>query len=80
MTNIDWSGCPIVQTNPKKLSGVPTVRDYRVSADAVIENYDDGMTAVEICYQFSLPLDDVEGILGYVLSVRQGHVAHLSRS
>jgi hypothetical protein len=30
MSDIDWSGCPIVQRNPKKLDGVPTVRDYRV--------------------------------------------------
>jgi len=24
--SIDWSGCPIIERDPKKLQGVPTIR------------------------------------------------------
>ncbi len=30
---IDWSHCPIVQRNPNKKNGRPTVRDFRMPAD-----------------------------------------------
>ena len=78
MTDIDWSGCPIVQRNPKKLGGVPTVRDFRVSADTVVENHDDGLSENEIAFQFSLPLEDIRAILAYAEQARRSH-AHLSR-
>ncbi len=78
MTDIDWSGCPIVQRNPRKLGGVPTVRDFRVSADTVVENHEDGLPDDEIAYQFSLPLEDIRTILAYAEQARQSH-AHLSR-
>jgi len=74
MTEIDWSQCPIVQTDPEKLGGLPTVRAFRVSADTVVENYDDGLPDGEIAYQFTLPLEDVRAILAYAEKARQ--VAH----
>jgi uncharacterized protein (DUF433 family) len=78
MTEIDWSGCAIVQRNPKKLGGVPTFRGFRVTADTVVENHDDGLTDDEIAYQFSLPLEDIHTILAYAEQARQSH-ADLSR-
>jgi uncharacterized protein (DUF433 family) len=77
MTDIDWSGCAIVQRNPRKLGGVPTVRDYRVPADAIVENHDSDLPDDEIAYQFSLPIEDVEAILAYAEKARQS--ARLSR-
>jgi len=74
MTDIDWSGCPIVQTDPEKLGGVPTVRGFRVSADTVIENHDDGLSEREITYQFTLPVEDVRAIIAYAEQARR--VAH----
>ena len=76
MTCIDWTGCQIVQRNPKKLGGVPTVRDFRVPADAVVENHDDGLPDDEIAYQFSLPLEDIRAVLAYAERARQAD-AHL---
>ncbi len=52
MVEIDWSGCPIVQHDPEKLGGVPTVRAWRLSADAIVENHDDGMAEHEIAEIF----------------------------
>jgi uncharacterized protein (DUF433 family) len=77
MTDIDWSGCPIVQRNPKKLGGVPTVRDLRLSADSVVENHDDGVSEEEIADMFHVPLDDVRIILAYAEQAR--HSAHSVR-
>ena len=33
-TVVDWSGCPIVEVVPGKVSGVPIVRRSRVPADS----------------------------------------------
>jgi uncharacterized protein (DUF433 family) len=76
-TNIDWSGCPIVQTDPEKLGGVPTVRAYRVPADTVVENHDYDLPDDEIAYQYSLPIEDVRAILAYADQARRLN-AHLS--
>jgi len=56
MTDIDWSGCPIVQRNPRKLGGVPTVRAWRMPADSVVENHDYGASDQEIAEWYNLPL------------------------
>ena len=71
MNDTDWSGCPIVQTDPEKLGGVPTVRAFRVSADSVVENHDDGLSEEEIAYQFTLPIEDVRAIIAYAEKARQ---------
>ena len=70
MTDIDWSGCSIVERNSKKLGGVPTVRDYRLSADSVVENHDDGVPPEQIADMFHVPLDDVRTILAYAAQAR----------
>jgi uncharacterized protein (DUF433 family) len=70
MTDIDWSDCPIVERDPEKMGGVPTVRDWRLSADSVVENYDDGMSAEEIAPMFHVPLEDVRAILAYAEKAR----------
>lgn len=69
-TDIDWSGCPIVQRDPDKMGGVPTVRAFRVSADTAVENHDDGLPEDEIAYQFTLPVEDVRAILAYAEQYR----------
>lgn len=71
MTDIDWSDCPIVERDPEKMGGVPTVRAWRLSADSVVENHDDGMSAEEIAPMFHVPLDDVRAILAYAEIVRE---------
>ena len=74
MTDIDWSECPIVQRDPEKLGGVPTVRAFRVSADTIVENHDSEVSDEEIAYQFTLPIDDVRAIIAYAEKARR--IAH----
>lgn len=70
MTNIDWSNCPIVERNPNKMGGVPTLRAWRLSADSIVENHDYGASAQEIAEMFEVPLEDVEALLAYAERVR----------
>lgn len=74
---IDWTGCPIVQTNPQKMGGAPTVRGWRLAADSIVENHDDGLKAEEIAEIFTIPLEDVRTILAYAEQAR--HIAHSVR-
>jgi len=65
MTEIDWSNCPIVERNPLKMGGVPTLRAWRLSADSIVENYDYGVSAEEIADMFTVVVADVEALLAY---------------
>ena len=74
MTGIDWSNCSIVQRDPEKLGGVPTVRAFRMSADQVVENWEAGVEPEEIVDLFGLSLDDVNTILAYAAQAER--IAH----
>ncbi len=66
---IDWSQCPLVESNPRILSGTHVVRGTRMPVDAIIDNFDYGMSVAEISQQFELPVPQVEAIVSYA----QGH-------
>ena len=66
---IDWSQCPLVETNPRVLSGAPVLRGTRMPADAIVENFDYGLTVGEISQQFEISPSQVEAIVSYA----QGH-------
>jgi uncharacterized protein (DUF433 family) len=64
----DWSGCSIVQFNPAKLGGAPTVRGRRITPDAFVDNFNssEGYSPEFIaCELFEEPLEDVQTILKY---------------
>jgi uncharacterized protein (DUF433 family) len=67
-TAVDWSGCPIVEVVPGKVSGVPIIRGSRVPADQVIENYDAGESPEDIAYNFDLNPEDIRAVLAYAAS------------
>jgi uncharacterized protein (DUF433 family) len=64
-TVMDWSGCPIVEVVPGKVSGVPIIRGSRVPADQVVENYDAGESPEDIAYNFDLDPEDIRAVLAY---------------
>ncbi len=65
MTGIDWSKCPICESDPLKMGGVWTLRGIRISADQIIENWEDGIETIDIAEMFDLDLDDVEQLLAF---------------
>ena len=70
---IDWSQCPLVEIDPEIQSGAPVLRGTRMPVDAIVGNFDYGLTAPEIAEQFEIPLERVEAVLAYVKSHRVAH-------
>ena len=69
----DWSGLLIIQRDPQKLGGAPTVRGYRITPDAFIDNYDDGMNISELMETFpGTPEADIRAVLDY--AERRGYI------
>ena len=70
---IDWSECPLVEVKPDVQSGAPVLRGTRMPVDAIVDNFDYGVSAAEIAEQFEIPLERVEAILAYAKGHRVAH-------
>ena len=70
---IDWSECLLVETKSGVQSGVPVLRGTRMPVDAIVDNFDYGVSVAEIAEQFEVPPDRVEAILAYAKSHRVAH-------
>ena len=70
---VDWSECPLVETKPGVQSGAPVLHGTRMPANAIVDNFDYGMSVSEIAEQFELPPDRIEAILAYAQSHRVAH-------
>jgi uncharacterized protein (DUF433 family) len=64
----DWSECSIVEINPRKMSGVPILKETRVQADAIVENFEGGSPVEEIAENFGIPQAAVREILNFAAS------------
>jgi len=62
---MDWSGCELVEINPRKVSGVPIIKGTRVQADAIVENYEGGSGIDEIAENFAIPESTIRQLLGF---------------
>src|SRR5271156_2056440 len=67
---IDWSECPLVEVKPKVQSGAPVLRGTRMPVNAIVDNFDYGVSVGGISEQFELPPDPIEAILTYAMSHR----------
>jgi len=67
---IDWSECPLVDVKPGVQSGAPVLHGTRMPVDAIVDNFDYGVSVSEIAEQFELPPDRVEAIVAYAKSHR----------
>ena len=65
---VDWSECPFVEVKPQVHSGSPVLRDTRMPVDAIVDNFDYGVSVAEIAEQFELPPEQIESILDYAQS------------
>ena len=73
--NVDWSGCPLVETNPGVHSGAPVLRGTRMPVSAIVNNFEYGVSVAEISEQFDVPQDHIKAILSYAQSHRLAHPA-----
>jgi uncharacterized protein (DUF433 family) len=72
-TVVDWSSCPIVEVNPRKVSGVPILKGTRVQADSIVENYEGGSPVEEISENFGIPEATIRELLNYAAR-QQNHL------
>jgi len=73
--NIDWSDCPLVEVNPNVQSGAPLLCGTRLPVDAIVDNFDYGVSVQEISRQFEVPVSQVEAIVSYANGHRIAHPA-----
>jgi len=64
----DWSQCPLVETDPARVSGRPVLTGTRMPADDLVANFHYGLSPIEIAEQFQLEPSLVEAILQYAES------------
>lgn len=54
-------------------SGAPVLRGTRMPVNAIVDNFDYGMSVAEVAEQFELPPDSVQAIVTYAQSHRVTH-------
>jgi uncharacterized protein (DUF433 family) len=72
---VDWSECPLVEVKPGVQGGAAVLRGTRLPADAIIDNFDYGLSVTEIAVQFEVPQNQVKAIIAYAESHRIAHPA-----
>jgi uncharacterized protein (DUF433 family) len=67
---IDWSDCPLVQCHRDYLGGAPAMKSSpRMPVEALIVNYESGLSVEEIAALYAGPLivDEVREIIRYYM-------------
>jgi uncharacterized protein (DUF433 family) len=64
-TGVDWSTCPIVESDPRKVSGAAILKGTRVQADSIVENYEGGSPVKEISENFGIPETTIRELLTF---------------
>ena len=72
---IDWSECPLVEVKPGVQSGAPVLSGTGMPVDAIVDNFDYGLSVDEIASQFEIPPDRIEAILTYAKGRLGAHAA-----
>jgi uncharacterized protein (DUF433 family) len=72
---VDWSGCPWVEVNPRVHSGAPVLVGTRMPVDAIIDNFEYGVSVAEISHQFEISPDRIQAILSYAKDHRLAYPA-----
>ena len=70
---VDWSDCPLVEIKPAVQSGDPVLCGTRMPANAIVDNFDYGVSVAEIAEQFEISQDCIEAILDYANNHRVAH-------
>ncbi len=70
---VDWSECTLVEIKNDVQGGAPVLRGTRMPADAIVANFDYGVSVDEIADQFELTPDRIEAIVAYAQKPRVAH-------
>ena len=69
-SNVTLQTLKLVEVKPGVQSGAPVLCGTRMPVDAIIDNFDYGVSVSEIAEQFELPPDCVQAIVTYAQSHR----------
>jgi uncharacterized protein (DUF433 family) len=73
-SDIDWTGCELIERVPGKVSGRPVVRGTRIMPDAIVDSYDLGETIDELHEGFpSLSVSQITRLIEFAHTQRQQH-------
>jgi uncharacterized protein (DUF433 family) len=65
MATLDWSQCPAVERDPRKVSGAWVFRNTRLPVATVIENLED-LSIEEVMEQFDVTREQIKAVLDFV--------------
>lgn len=69
----DWSGCSLIEVDPEKMGGQPTVAGIRITPEALVENFNNGYDPDELAEIYpGVPLPLIRSVLEY--AERQGYL------
>jgi uncharacterized protein (DUF433 family) len=70
-SDIDWTGCELVERIPGKVSGRPIVRGTRILADTIVEDAELGSPLEEIQENYpDLPAAAIQRLISFAQSHR----------
>jgi uncharacterized protein (DUF433 family) len=75
-----WPDCPVVETIPGKVSGMPLVKGTRVPAQTIIDNFNAGVSEVDIAEQFDVTLAAVRAVIAFGRDGDEPDIARSRRS
>jgi uncharacterized protein (DUF433 family) len=71
-TEIDWTGCNLVERIPGKVAGRPLVRGTRIAADTIVQDFELGESIEDIREGFpSLSVDQIKQLIEFAQNQRQ---------
>ena len=63
---LDWSSCPVVERDPRRLSGCWVFRGTRVPVSALFENLEDGVQIAQFVEWFlGVTIEQVRAVLDH---------------
>ena len=73
-TDIDRTGCELIEQIPGKVSGRPIVRGTRIMPDGIVNSYDMGESIEDIHEDWpSLSIDQIKRLIDFAEDQRQRH-------
>ena len=73
LTTYHWTGCPLIQRDPEKMGGQPTVAALRLTPEALVDNFNSGSDITELLELFpGTPVAFIRVVLDY--AEKQGYL------
>ena len=71
-SDVDWTGCELVERVPGKVSGRPIVRGTRILADTIVQDAELGSTLEEIHENYpDLSISAIQRLISFAQDARR---------